>query len=276
MSAVMRSSIALNSALSSSIASPVLAHRHARVGAAGRDDVADGADQPVDRPQRRSRDDDAAGEAGEDDGDRDEERDGAEARQQLVAALGALADLEQRAVEQPHRRDFERWPARDPRERLIPGAVAAGERRDVEVGPLRRHAGEQRLGAAARRRARRARSCRSGSLFEIDGAGDGAEPAARVARRVLAQRRGDDLAIALARATPRAGRRSAATIASELTTNTTAYHDASRSPKRPLSGVGSAIGAGLGTSVGLEDIADAAHGVQQLRLEVAVDVLAQP
>ena len=94
------SSMALNSDVSSSIASSCRADRHARVGAPGADDPPDGLRQPADRLQRRLRRQPAAGQRDDDDRQRDEAERGAEPRQQVLARFGALPDLHERAVRQ--------------------------------------------------------------------------------------------------------------------------------------------------------------------------------
>jgi hypothetical protein len=80
---------------------PLGAHRHARLGPAGRDDLADGLRQAAQRQQGRSRHDHAAAEPHDHDRDRRERGDRPKPCEQLVAVLGALADLQQRAVGQP-------------------------------------------------------------------------------------------------------------------------------------------------------------------------------
>ena len=265
----MRSSIVLNRLLSSSIASRVLAHGNPRVGPAGRDDVADGADQPFDRPHRRSRDDEAAGEAPARTMATETRSATVRKRASSSSRLSVLLPTWSRVPSISRADATSSLPAafrRAPDPRRCRGRRAARRR----SRPIRRHADEQRLGAAADDADEEAFAPLRFAV-RVDGAGDGAEPAARIARRVLAQRRGDDLAIALAPATRRAARRSAHDR-QRADDEHDGIPDASRSPKRPLPGVGRRDRCGLGTSVGLQDVADAAHGLQPLRLEVAVDL----
>ena len=157
------SSIVLNSDVSSSIASPVPVERDARVGSAGADDPLDGERQPANRKERRLRRQPAAGQRDDDDEQRDDAERGAEARQQVVARLGALADLHERAVGERRRHQLEL--------RRIPALVVAQDHRfdaaidDAHEQPLgrdlllgadggREHAARRRAGT--RRRSRRA------------------------------------------------------------------------------------------------------------------------
>ena len=152
------------------------AHRHARFGVAGAGDPADRANQPVNRLEHAPRDQHPARQPDEDDRHRDERDDRAEPRQQFLAALGALADLEQRAVEEPRRGDFEPCRARA-RLRLLPQATAPAEPADVEVVPLGRHADEERLGAAADD-AHEEPFVPAGPLLDVDRARERRQPAA--------------------------------------------------------------------------------------------------
>ena len=103
----MRSSIALTRPPSSPSASSGLRGRHPRVGAARAHDAAHRLGQVAHRLQARARDDGAASQ-GDDHHQREiDEQHAAEALQQLAAPLGALADLQQRAVGQPHRGHFQ-------------------------------------------------------------------------------------------------------------------------------------------------------------------------
>ena len=83
---------------------------HAFVGLTGGDDATHRRGQLPDRPKRRLRGQPAAGERDDDDRERHEAERGAEAREQVLARLGALPDLHERAVEQPASMPFRAWP----------------------------------------------------------------------------------------------------------------------------------------------------------------------
>ena len=74
------------------------ADRHALVGPSGGDDAPHRRGQLADRAKRRLRGEPAAGQRDEDDRQRDQAERRAEAREQIVARLGALPDLHERAV----------------------------------------------------------------------------------------------------------------------------------------------------------------------------------
>ncbi len=188
MSVLMRSSIALKRALSSSMASRSVPTGTRVSVLAGPGDAADRTNQPVDRRDHAPRDQHPARQPDEDDGHRDERDDGAEPREQFVSALGALADLEQRAVGEPGRGDLEPRRARV-RLRLLPQAASSAEPADVEVAPLGRHAEEERLGAAADH-ANEEPFVPAGPLFDVDRPRERGQAASRIARGVLPQCRG--------------------------------------------------------------------------------------
>ena len=161
---------------------------------------------------------------------------GAEARQQIVARLGALADLHEGAVAQPRRHDLDL--------RRVPAFVVAEHHRldaavdDAHEQPLRRDL-----------------------LLGAHGGRQNADAAAQVGRGVVAELAVDDLMIAL-------GQRRRRQVVGDEDDRDGAGHEQRRVPQRqPQAEKG---------SIGTEDIAHATHRVQQLRLERPIDLLAQP
>jgi hypothetical protein len=142
---------------------------HARVGAAGADDPAHGVREAANRLGGRPRGEEAAAERDDDDQQRDQAEGGAKPREQVLASLGALADLDQGPVEEARRSGLER--------RRVP---SFGHAQDEGFGAAIGDADEQALGSHA--------------LLGANGVGERAKSASRVRRRVLAQLRIDDLA----------------------------------------------------------------------------------
>ena len=177
MSVLMRSSISLNKRAQLVDRVAIGANGHARFGVPGASDPADRGNQTMDRLEHPPRHQDAAGKPGQDDGDRHERDDRAETVEQLLAVLGALADLEQRAVGEPRRRDLEPRGARA-RLRLLPESGPPSEAADVEVAPFGRHAGEERFDAGADDPHEQALVA-AGSLFEVHRPRERGEPALR-------------------------------------------------------------------------------------------------
>ena len=97
------------------------------VGAAGIDDVAHRGESADDRLERRRVTSDPAGEADQHDDHGHERDDGPESGEQLLTVSVLLPDLEQRAVEELRRRDFEPG-ARRSRRGLLPRAASSASR----------------------------------------------------------------------------------------------------------------------------------------------------
>ena len=143
-----------------------------------------------------ARDQDPARQPDEDDGDRHERDDGAEPRQQLLAALGALADLEERAVGELRRRDFEPRGARA-RLRLLPRARCA---RRARLTSKSLHSGgmlTKSVSLPPRTTRTNSRSCRPDRCSMSTARASAGRPPSAYRARVLPQRRGDDLPVAL-------------------------------------------------------------------------------
>ena len=189
-------------------------------------------------------------------------------REQLVAHVRTASDLDVHAVGQRRRPDLEH------------GAVG----RAVDASPIRTPA------PSGWSRARQIEGAPSGRRGEVDhlrllvhdahqqalvaslaGVGFDQSPAARPARPARTRRRSARASTRARRDPARPGRAPAARrwrrrAPAALTTKRPAYHR--RQPQRER--------ARAATHASLEDIADAAHGVEELGLEVLVDLLAQP
>ena len=145
--------------------------RDPRIGAAGSNDPGDRGGERANRRHRRLRRNPSAAECDDYHRQRHESERGAEAREQIFAGLGALADLHQRSIAQPNRGDLQH--------RRIPRPGVAEHDR---LGAAVEHADEQPLGR--------------GPLLGADRVGERVDPAARVHRCVLAELAVDDLAVA--------------------------------------------------------------------------------
>ena len=246
-------------------------HGHSRVDAPGANDVSHRRDQLTDRLQRRARHDRAASQADRHDDERDDGEHVAKACEQCFAILGALADLEQRAVRQPRRRHLE--PRRPRLRQDLLEAAQAAQAADIEVVERVRRAQKERLRLASHHADKQA-FLPARSLLDIHRFCERVQSALCVSLRVLAQRGDHELLIALheRRLEQAVGQQDDRqrrddeddrVPGSEAQTQPAARLCVRQPPveSRP--------------SACLEDVADAANRMKQLGLEVAIDLLAQ-
>ena len=152
------------------------------------------------RLQARARDDGAASQGDHHHEREIDEEDAAEALEQFAASIGALADLQQRAVGQPHRGHFQHVAAVTGIE-FGPGLLAAQSRgielRQVEAPPLLRHAEEHEF-LAGSERAHEERARRGGQVAVPEFLRESLRAADHVGPRVLHERALDRLPIVAA------------------------------------------------------------------------------